>query len=621
MLPNRVRIKTHLITVCVILTLTGLAFAYTYPGSRAMVENSLDQVLSDDTDIAPLPTAYDAMLQVWQQDPWDLIYGAVYVRPPNPEHGTAHWFPWIERVAVIALSYVVSLEHLSTAFIVFLLILNGVAMYALGRNLKWTPSVSLALGIAWAFCAYTRGRMKVHPALTGTFHLPMIFLALWLVARGKGWRSLLMASALMLVAASTAHYLVVTSAFLLPFLLLFFFICTLAAPDQNWRRLSARLMAMFLPAALLLGLGRAFPVPPDADLSSQAALPKSGLAPPQHQYHPFLSIYAARPVDFVSGDVSLGTADLNPLRSQISTYVLTHLENSNSHERANGIRWIIWALGLAMVVSALCPARRPNTRFPEAAPLDVQDPHEWETRRLARFFLVFGIFGFALSLPPLAEAPWISPSYWLHLLVSQIRVPSRAGILVHFSLLMLTGLYLSRPRSSLLVRILRFPAVLPLLMVLELPPLLQSPPMAPLRPRVEALQRTRGPCGTGMYFPFVSSDWYGGTLYHAVQRLRGTDCLMLNLMSSEEDLRTLLQRFPLNPQTLQRIDKNDALLEADLRRIIRCVPLTWIVFDDHTPLLWRERFCRSLGWSINPDLSCVAPDQTPPFRNHPARCL
>jgi len=585
--------------------LFALAYMYLYPGSEALFQGKTDVVMSDDTDPAPLPFSYKTLLESWHEDPLRFFFGSVYVTSNYPE-GTATWTPWNERWLILAFSPWIPLEQLSTAVVFALVLLNAFAMFALGRYLKWSRSLCLGLSIAWAFSSYVRARAKVHMAFTGIYHLPLIFLALFLIARGRTWRSVAAAAAALILACTVAHYYLVTAAFLAPFFLLFIFV----QPEfrEDWRRVSARLAMAALPALLFLGFNALNPVPPDANLSTQAARPRTG------DYngdglHPFLYVYAAKPLDYLVGDIALDNtaADWNPLRELVNEDVLANLgEFGNSHEHTNGIRWSLLALALIGFVMSL--------------------KGHWERDTNARYSIWvltgLGLFAFWLSLPPDWPIANIGPSGWLQQLVPQIRVPSRAGIVVHFAVIMIMGIWISTDSRfhNRWKRIFLIPGLLPTLMILDYPPLYKNMPLAKVRAPHPDLSRAAGPCETGMYFPFVHNESGSLTLYAFLQRLRDSTCVPLNLLLTPQRLDLLATRFPANMNYIRRLP-NDSLSALNLERLARCVPLTWIVFDPVTPEAWREGVCRRLGWTMTPELTCVSPNRAQRLERFPDGCL
>jgi hypothetical protein len=171
------RVKAASIGI-VLLTLV-LTYFYLAPGFEALLEGRRDRVMSDGTDGASLPGAYDALIQTWRTYPSRMFYGSVYMERLDPEKGSAYTAPWNERWLVVLSSYFVPVEQLSTALVIWLMLINVFCMYQLGRYLQWPLAIRYGLSIAWAFCCYTRARAKVHMALAGIYHLPLIFLGLF----------------------------------------------------------------------------------------------------------------------------------------------------------------------------------------------------------------------------------------------------------------------------------------------------------------------------------------------------------------------------------------------------------------------------------------------------------
>lgn len=586
----------------VTLLLIGLGYAYLYPGSAALFEGRTDVVMSDDTDASGMPHVYDKVRQIWLEHPSWLLYGSLYLTDLDPSGGLSYWMPWCERILALLLSPFFVLEQLTTAVSFALMLLSGLSMFALARYLRWPYALAVGLAIAWAFCPFNLARAKVHVAMTALFHLPLIFLALFKLARERTWRSVAIAAVLLLLATTTVHYFLITTLFLSPGFLVFFGLQpeVRAAGRKAWGRLALAVA----PALAFLALSFAFPLPPAAD--HEHAYPRTGETR-DGSLHPFLTIFAARPIDYLGGDIALRNVptDSNPLRELVNGSILGNLEGGNSHERTNGIRWSI----LALAVLALFTARRSPQR------------------REIWFFGAFGIFAFWLASSPDFPIGGLGPSGWLYHLVSQIRVPSRAGLNVHFACLMLAGFWIAarQPRAWIL-------AAFPVLMVLDYPPLVQAMPMSQMRPAYEELKREHGACGVGMYFPFVDS-WHLEVLYyHFIQRTRGSDCGLLNGMQSPAHTMPLVERFPPSMDYLATLDVNASkrgpagldnryLATAQLRRLAECVPLSFIAFDEHVPQAWRNETCASLGWKMNADLTCVSPRKGQPLAKLPHTCL
>ena len=230
------------------------------------------------------------------------------------------------------------------------------------------------------------------------------------------------AASLLLLACSVAHYYLITCAFLTPFFVGYVFF----HPQFRLRKklIVKRFILGTLPAILFLGFNFKFTLPSDARMAGSESYPKTGETA-NGEPHPFLWIFAAHPIDYLAGDISLQPTieDLNPLRARLGEYIHSIPEMGNWHERTNGIRWSILILA-AIGVGSLARGR-------------------WsESKKLILFFLIFSGFAFWLSLDPDSPSKGVGPSLWLHRLVSQVRVPSRAGIFVHFSLLMIAGFFL-----------------------------------------------------------------------------------------------------------------------------------------------------------------------------------
>lgn len=564
-----------------------LAYLYLYPGLNPIFTGEKNIVMSDNTDPAGLPFQYEKMLRVWQEHPSRFFLGSIYSDSEDPTQGTAYWMSWSERGLLLFNSYFLPLEQISTGIVFCLLLVNALAMYLLCRYLKWDRWISYGLAIAWTFCAFMRARAKVHMSMIGTYHVPLIFLGLFLVIRGKTWRSLVGAMACFLVAVTTIHYFIVTSAFLSPFFLAFVGI----QPEFRaaWKKVSLRLIGAAIPAILFLVFNLTFTIPSNVRMSAQNAIPETGKTA-DGGLHKFLFYYAAHPIDYLTGDLSLERKanDLNPLRFLINDYVLSNMTESNPHERTNGIRWSILLISIGLVV-ALLLKKVPRTNF--------------ETRNIF-FFAIFAAFAFWLSLPPDWPFANIGPSGWLYRLVPQIRVTNRAGILTHFSLLMIVGYFFASSFQTRWKKYLLIPAVFPTLMILDYPPLIQNMPMATIENVYSSLPPSPQTCGVGIYLPYISS-WTDVAFYHFRQRLRGTDCWTLNSMGGAPQ-QYLTDRFPPTVDFVQAADRVPQIRDS-LIQLVNCVPLSWIVFDGSLSPIWAQAVCSELGWKLNPDRTCTAP--------------
>lgn len=581
-----------------------LTFLYLYPGVNAIIAGDTTKAMSDNTDQAAVPYEYAALLKTWQEHPSRFFYGAVYMEALDPIQGWADWKSWSERWLVVVSSYLVPLEQISPTVIIWLLMFNALAMYFLCRYLKWNQSISIGLAIAWTFCAFMRARAKVHSTMTATYHLPLIFLGLLLVIRGRSKKSLLGAAACFLLALTVVHYFIMTTLFLAPFFIAY----VLIQPEfrKDWKRIIVRLGIAIAPAIAFLGLNFMNPIPADVKMAGSNSMPQSG-ATPNGEIHPFVSYYAAHPIDYLTNDIALEIKpnDLNPIRWLINDYVLKNMTESNPHERTNGIRWSILFLSI-FAVGGLLLRRLPREQI--------------EFRQVM-FFAVFALFTFWLSLKPDIPFAGMGPSGWLYQLVSQIRVPSRAGINTHFALLMIAGFFLSSRvlEKTKWKKILLMPAVFPAVMVLDYPPLIQQMPMAEISPNYAYLKPNNTDCGVGMAFPYFS-PWTDVAFYHILQKIRGTDCQLLNAVTSTDKIQWMTNRFPPQQNFINMLTSTTAIADA-LERVVTCVPLSWIAFDRSVPPQWAAEFCNRLNWKMNSDYTCVSQGPHLPFRQFPDRCI
>lgn len=595
----RVKCIRPIILIAVSLALTYL---YLYPGSQAWLENRPDTVMSDGTDATTVPYIWDQLRQEWRQHPTRFLYGTVWTNTFDPERGYPIWVSWIERPIGLVMVYAGSVEQASTGIVIGLLLFSVLCMYGLGRYLDWNPWLSFALALAWAFCAYTRARAQVHTGFVGVYFIPLLFLGLLLAVRGKTRRTLFSAAAALLVAVMAPHYYVVTAAFLSPFFLLYVWL----QPETQEDKLGVvkRVALATLPAILFLAFNLKFATPPEARVSSREALPQTGETF-DGQLHPFLRIYAARPIDYFTSDLGLSQAfqDINPLKTLVNENVYKSLvqdgANGNTHERTNGIRWLLWLLAAAALLSAARGRRAKERKF-------------------ILYFTGLALFTFWLSLSP--DTLGFGPSAWLYKLVSQIRVSSRAGIWVHFSVLMIVGTWLSSSLApTKLKQVLTVPLVFAALIVIEYPPLWQTVRMAPIEPAYTSLSRDKGACGAGLYFPFASNNYASIPYYHFLQRMRGSDCTHLNSFADFAHIAFITRLFPPTESFLNRLAA-DLVTPMRLERLAACVPLNFIVFDPSITGSVAGDYCRSLGWSMTEPGVCVSPKKGEAFAKFPEQC-
>ena len=569
-----------------------MTYAYLYPGSELLRTGSVTRVMSDDSDPASLPHAYGSLIRAFDRDWTALLYGAVAIDQGHPRHDSVTWISWVERWVVVAVAPFVPLEQISTAVVFVLLLLTALSFRALARAWGCGEPVALALGAAWAFCPFERARAKVHMGMVGTYHLPLIFLGLHLVARGRDRRSLGWAALCFWAACTTLQYLIITAAALTPLYLVYLY---LAGGRRPFVKVLGRAAVAALPAVLFLGWSLKFPVPADANVAADQVFPTSGDVVGAG-VHPFLTWYAARPLDYLGSDIALTWPAGEWLwpRAKINARTLADLGPAgNTHERTNGIRWLL------ILIAGLTVWRARG-----------------RARRAAWFFVAFGAACFWLSLGPDSPVPGFGLSGWLWRVVHAVRVPSRAGIGVHFAVLALVARGLRGPGRTRGRRLLA--AMLPALVILEYPPFATPMPFAPVRPPYEHLNHA-GQCATGLLFPYVDDQVFMIIYYHFKQRLRGTGCDFVNALTEPAALANLRGRFPTSVDYVNALERNPSA-EDEIVKLARCVPLGWIAFDEVTPAATRARTCAKLGWQLNANLTCVDPGPVVPMQRTPDVC-
>lgn len=593
--------KRNLLLTAFVLLMTYLYF---YPGLNPMLSGASNPVMSDGSDPAALPYVYQQVIDVWKTNPLHMFYGAVYSDTWDPEKGTAIWTPWSERWVAVLGSYLVPVEQISTLLVVILALVNFFTLYFLCRYLKWNEWISIGLAICWSFNAFTRARAKVHMSMTGIYHVPLIFLGLLLIVRGKSWKSVAGAAACFLIAGTTTHYFIITSAFLSPFFLIYLLLQPNFLNEWKWRLLCS--IVSVVPVVFFLGFNFLHPIPEGTRMSLQDSVPKTGDRI-EGRMHPFLYYYSAEPIDYLTGDIALQAerSDINPIRGALNNHVVETMKKGNFHERTNGLRWSL--IVLALIGLGYLFYRK------------IQ--YSADERKQLFFFLGFAIFTFLLSMPPDFPFERWGPSGWLYSLVNQIRVTNRSGIWVHFSLLMMVGYFLTSLATSKikLRKWLLIPGVFPALMILDYPPLVQQMPMATVQPVFTQLTPKGTDCGTGLYFPFISPNT-DIPYYAFMQRLRGTNCRALNGISDQAQSQWLTNLFPPTMELVHVLRTEPRVAQA-LEKVVRCVPLSWLVFDPVVDSEWRQEFCNRLGWTLNPDLSCVDPAEHRPYAQRPDRCF
>jgi hypothetical protein len=285
---------------------------------------------------------------------------------------------------------------------------------------------------------------------------------------------------------------------------------------------------------------------------------------------------------------------------------------ANFHEHALGIRWILWITVLLAFVSVLRHRR----------------DFSWSSSQGGGFWTMaaLGTFAFLASLPPDWGFMW-GPSAWIHRLVEQIRVPNRLGIFVHFSLLVISGVFfqhwLRQSRQSLKIQRAVLLAFF-VLILLDFPPGLNPMPMASTVPSRSILfSMKQGPCGLGMHFPYLSGSHNTLAFYQFLQSLRGTDCSVLNANSENTRDTALIELFGYqNKSMINKILANDPGLKMQWARFAQCNNLDWLIFDSKLPQAFVQDVCHSFGgqWMGQGLCRSLAPVRETPL-GRPDVCL
>jgi hypothetical protein len=612
------------------LALLLLAFFYVSPGGEFLLKGRHDRSIGAGHEPLKLPYVYETLRDRIRDRPAELFYGTVATNRLNPPDGFALRLPWSENIFAAAAGTVIPAEQLSAAYLIFILFLSAAAFYAMGRVLDWQRTVALALAIAWAFNAFTRGRAAVHVDLAGAFHLPLIVLGIHFAVKGRGQDSVMAAAALFLAASGVGHDFQILTLFTAP--ALFLLTGTYSEFRQDPRRTVSRLAAALLPAALLMAFHYGRPVPlttltPETVVQIQT----HDLKPPGQQRPEDTPV--ARPVDYFTGDIGLGPGEINPVRGWLNNSVANTLGMSGPFERANGIRWLVWfAFAAAVFVLLRIPDRLPWTP---------------EVQRRAWCFILFGSLSMIISMgifgggtgSGVGSGGGDAAALGIRRLFQIIHAPARAAIFVHFAVLLVAGDFLHswlygkpapsatkfrdrlaplwpRPRKFFLLA-----GTLPFLAVLEMPPLLNSLPVTGLTaPRADLADGR--PCGYGLYFPYASGTWAPNDYFAFLQSMRGSRCKIINAVTatSSERNQWLMQTMPLHEELFKRLGSEPSLWQARLVRFAECVPLDWYVFDKRVPQDFIEKTCAKLGWKLTSPDTCRGPEGERAFQERPEAC-
>ncbi len=578
-------IRRYFDVLVVTVAVVAYAFVTLWPASRELFRPlHPDTIIGDGTDQRGLVWEYEIIWNTMREHPARLFFGAVFTFMRDAPEGTAMWIPWNEKFVVLLVHPFTTESTRATAVAWVLLTLNGLGVAWLGRSFKWPWYVTLPVALAFSCNPYTRGRTAVHMALCCIFYLPLVLGALERLAtipntatfrEARG--TLAKCTIAFLLAGTASHYYLLITAVSVPMFVWFLWLRMRdGRVDITPKRIAWIVMAS-APAILFLGWCFLMPVPPSLKShihAFPAADPNVALA--------YLHDVGAHPIDYFGGDVKLGVLDVIKLRSEINTFILTHIDSSHPQERANGIRWTFIALAIAAIGSfAHLPRSLANARG----------------RRLFVFLMGLASFAFLMSLSPRGIRFYeddVAPSLFVNKLLPNLRVPSRWGPVVGLAVTMMGAQWLTRVSRSENKRVAGFGKALSglvaVLVVVELLPL--NPMMlAPVRPAHSELVRPSGACGMGIFLPFQIYD------YWATEETRGTPCALVypsyeGEAAQLEGLAGYVALQPANPRFVA---------------LAKCMGIDWLVFRQ--PVV--KATCDALGFEVvHPD-SCRSPHVEP----------
>lgn len=580
--------------VAVALIVAVLAGVWLAPASGALLRGASDVYLGEGSDSITNPWQYELIIEASRTSPWSLLRGALYTDQASAPAGQALFIPWSERALCLLFAPFLNTAQMVTAIVWAYLVAAGLAMHACGRVLGWSRAASLVLAIAWSLCPYTRARAVCHVALVSVYFAPCVVLALALLA-GRGparrWsdrRRIAVGALLLVCAISAAHYYVMMLVAFAPLLALLYFVLS---RDLPWRRRIVSLGLAGLPAGgLLLWMSLCSLASADAARVGRDVPAAERVRSEQRHY---LSFFGAKPVDYLAGDVDFGDRDLISPRAALTRAVRSSV-TGNFHERTNGIRWSLLALALAAPLVMVTPTGRRAAR---------------SQHLIVVWALLLAFSGFLVSLGSqvlVVGGVDLGPAVVVNTLLPGFRVANRAGVLVHFAVLVCAGTTLHWLEGRLRDRGQRrgLGIVAGLLVLGEYLPLHALPARLVEKARGD-LERA-GACGVGVTVPYVTYGFHDDAYFSAFTSLRGTSCKLLHaayLTGSDDELRAALSSDTFDGASLER-----SLAFA------RCVGASWAIFPAHVPQDYRHQFCQALGWSWAGDDACRGPLVPPPER-------
>lgn len=571
-----------------------LGFFYLRPASTELLRGNAAVMVGDGTDSVTNPWQYQLVVDVLKSHPQDLLFGTrVYSDQMNAPEGAGHFIPWMERILTVLYAPFMSADLMPTAVVWGFMVLSGVCFHAYGRALGWPRAVAFALGIAWAFCPFTRARAVVHIAMVGTYWAPLILLGLHVLARPpKEWslrRAAVVSALCLLFSVFAAHYFVVTAAVMAPVFLVYYVL--LLPRGASRARAAGRLVLALVPAVLFCVWSLAAPMP------SYGMRAVAKVEATRSETDRMLMIGGARPSDYVLGDLKLGSRDLISPRGHLTEAALEAAPD-NRHERTNGIRWSVLACCAVLVI--MLASRRWRRRLSRTE------------RLLGVFAMVLGAAAFLFALSPQGIRMYdvdLGPIQIIAKRFPLFRVPNRIGVLVHFAALIGAGVLLNRfTRKYLTERSsaggMALAVALPIVSVLDYAPLHEMPVAAvvPRRTDIEKVAAAQGlPCGSGMTVPYVTWGFHDEDYYRSYSSLRGSSCKLLHAayLTPEDETLRLAVSWPTNA--------GDRLQSE---RLARCAGATWVIFRLGRSAEYKRDFCAEMEWSFVSEDACRAPVMT-----------
>ncbi|RJP34657.1 MAG: hypothetical protein C4536_02350 [Actinobacteria bacterium] len=404
--------------------------------------------------------------------------------------------------------------------IIFFIALNGYVMFLLGRKLYGNAAAGMIMGLIYIFCPYAITRAKYHLSLVPIFIFPLLLYTLINLKQRFTTANKIKAFLAILLALNTHPYYVAMTLLLLAVLSVCYIARKIRAGLQGFR-LDYRFLrtcALFVLLAFLITLALSYAQltitrgdgatvgRSEGDLYTYAG----------HAWH----YYTPSPNSTVFGD-------------SVSQFVRDRISATNIEEFVLFLGFI--NMGLALIAILVWFARR---WFKPAGRLagDLEERASW----VVPFALLTAAISFILTLPPtikIAGATLYMPAWFISRLTTVIRVYARFGVLVFFSVTLLSGACIAFADKALhnlgsagsrRWMLLRYPllALLAVLVVCEFAevgnaPLQEMYDRKPVYEEVEALPED----AVIVEYPFVASDeaYTGLYLWNAI--FHGKDML------------------------------------------------------------------------------------------------